>query len=226
MRIGRACFCFATPATTRIFSPTRLSYLLEPARAERRPSRPRARRRLSPSTWPVKACSPASATWLWPAASASNCRTAAAIAIRKARSSRPMATAGRSTTSQGDVCSAAAPASSSYVGSRTRSTSGDTIHAVIRGSAVNNDGARKAGYLAPSVDGQAERRPRRWRSRMSTRPAWPTSRRMAPARPSAIRSSLPRSPKRTAIAAVAVRAASVRSRRTSDISIPRPAWRR
>jgi len=31
----------------------------------------------------------------------------------------------------------------------------DNIHAVIRGSAVNNDGAQKAGYLAPSVDGQA-----------------------------------------------------------------------
>ncbi|GKS97366.1 type I polyketide synthase [Acidovorax sp. SUPP2825] len=33
---------------------------------------------------------------------------------------------------------------------------GDTVHAVIRGSAVNNDGARKIGYNAPSVDGQAE----------------------------------------------------------------------
>ncbi len=32
---------------------------------------------------------------------------------------------------------------------------GDHVHAVIRGSAVNNDGAGKAGYLAPSVDGQA-----------------------------------------------------------------------
>jgi acyl transferase domain-containing protein/thioesterase domain-containing protein/acyl carrier protein len=32
---------------------------------------------------------------------------------------------------------------------------GDHIYAVIRGSAVNNDGSRKAGYLAPSVDGQA-----------------------------------------------------------------------
>ena len=31
----------------------------------------------------------------------------------------------------------------------------DNIYAVIRGSAVNNDGSRKAGYLAPSVDGQA-----------------------------------------------------------------------
>ncbi|HEU4321542.1 MAG TPA: beta-ketoacyl synthase N-terminal-like domain-containing protein [Roseiflexaceae bacterium] len=33
---------------------------------------------------------------------------------------------------------------------------GDTIHAVIKGSAVNNDGALKAGYTAPSVEGQAE----------------------------------------------------------------------
>ena len=33
---------------------------------------------------------------------------------------------------------------------------GDIIHAIILGSAINNDGARKVGYLAPSVDGQAE----------------------------------------------------------------------
>lgn len=32
---------------------------------------------------------------------------------------------------------------------------GDHIHAVIRGSAINNDGAGKVGYLAPSVGGQA-----------------------------------------------------------------------
>lgn len=32
----------------------------------------------------------------------------------------------------------------------------DTIHAVIRGSAINNDGADKAGYTAPSVRGQAQ----------------------------------------------------------------------
>jgi phthiocerol/phenolphthiocerol synthesis type-I polyketide synthase E len=31
----------------------------------------------------------------------------------------------------------------------------DTIHAVILGAAVNNDGAGKAGYTAPSIDGQA-----------------------------------------------------------------------
>ena len=33
---------------------------------------------------------------------------------------------------------------------------GDTIHAVIRGAAMNNDGAAKAGYTAPSVDGQVD----------------------------------------------------------------------
>ncbi|WP_394618970.1 MupA/Atu3671 family FMN-dependent luciferase-like monooxygenase [Lentzea sp. JNUCC 0626] len=33
---------------------------------------------------------------------------------------------------------------------------GDVVHAVIVGSAVNNDGAAKAGFTAPSVSGQAE----------------------------------------------------------------------
>ena len=33
---------------------------------------------------------------------------------------------------------------------------GDTIHAVIKGSAINNDGNLKAGYTAPAVEGQAE----------------------------------------------------------------------
>ena len=33
---------------------------------------------------------------------------------------------------------------------------GDTIHAVIKGTAVNNDGNRKVGFLAPSVEGQVE----------------------------------------------------------------------
>ncbi|MBA4017142.1 MAG: polyketide synthase [Pirellula sp.] len=32
---------------------------------------------------------------------------------------------------------------------------GDRIYAVVKGSAVNNDGASKVGYFAPSVDGQA-----------------------------------------------------------------------
>ena len=33
---------------------------------------------------------------------------------------------------------------------------GDTIHAVIKGTAINNDGALKVGYTAPSVEGQAQ----------------------------------------------------------------------
>jgi acyl transferase domain-containing protein/NAD(P)-dependent dehydrogenase (short-subunit alcohol dehydrogenase family)/acyl carrier protein len=33
---------------------------------------------------------------------------------------------------------------------------GDRIYAVIKGSAINNDGNRKVGYTAPSADGQAE----------------------------------------------------------------------
>lgn len=33
---------------------------------------------------------------------------------------------------------------------------GDAIYAVIKGSAINNDGRQKVGYTAPSVDGQAE----------------------------------------------------------------------
>ncbi|MDK1343766.1 amino acid adenylation domain-containing protein [Streptomyces sp. 378] len=33
---------------------------------------------------------------------------------------------------------------------------GDTVHAVILGSAVNNDGAAKVGFSAPGVEGQAE----------------------------------------------------------------------
>ncbi|MEO7363222.1 MAG: polyketide synthase, partial [Gemmatimonadaceae bacterium] len=32
---------------------------------------------------------------------------------------------------------------------------GDTIVSVIRGSAINNDGSQKVGYLAPSIEGQA-----------------------------------------------------------------------
>ena len=33
---------------------------------------------------------------------------------------------------------------------------GDTIHAVIKGVGINNDGARKGGYAAPSIQGQCE----------------------------------------------------------------------
>ncbi|CAM2064444.1 Amino acid adenylation domain-containing protein [Sulfidibacter corallicola] len=33
---------------------------------------------------------------------------------------------------------------------------GDTVHAVIKGSAINNDGAQKVGYTAPSIQGQID----------------------------------------------------------------------
>lgn len=33
---------------------------------------------------------------------------------------------------------------------------GDAVRAVLIGSAVNNDGARRAGFTAPSVSGQAD----------------------------------------------------------------------
>nr|WCO03998.1 AjuE [Cystobacter sp.] len=33
---------------------------------------------------------------------------------------------------------------------------GDRIHAVIKGSAINNDGSRKAGFTAPGIEGQVE----------------------------------------------------------------------
>ena len=66
---------------------------------------------------------------------------------------------------------------------------GDPIRAVILGSAVNNDGGRKVGFTAPSVDGQAAvigRGAGGRRGRRRTTSA--TSRRTAPARRSATRS--------------------------------------
>ena len=68
---------------------------------------------------------------------------------------------------------------------------GDPIHAVIRGSAVNNDG-RGSGHLAtPSREGQAAMLRDGVRERRRRRPSSvaATSKRTAPARASAIRSS-------------------------------------
>jgi len=38
----------------------------------------------------------------------------------------------------------------------TALSDGDTIHAVIKGSAINNDGSQKVGFTAPGIEGQAE----------------------------------------------------------------------
>ena len=102
---------------------------------------------------------------------------------------------------------------------------GDTIHAVIRGSAINNDGSVKVGFTAPSVDGQAavDRRARRpWPASSLRRSA--TSKRTARARRSATRSKWPRCAG-CSDRAFRARARSARSRRTSDISTPRRASR-
>ncbi len=71
---------------------------------------------------------------------------------------------------------------------------GDTIHAVIQGSAVNNDGALKVGFTAPSVEGQAQVIAPRTPWPGSTRAPSPTSRRTARRRRSATRSRSRRSP--------------------------------
>src|SRR6202012_2961641 len=38
---------------------------------------------------------------------------------------------------------------------RAQTADGDPIHAVLRGAAINNDGAVKASFTAPSIDGQS-----------------------------------------------------------------------
>ncbi len=55
----------------------------------------------------------------------------------------------------GTVFLRAAAASSCSSGSKTRSRDDDTIHAVIRGVGLNNDGGSKASFTAPSMAGQA-----------------------------------------------------------------------
>ena len=85
-----------TIANDKDFLPTRVAYKLNlrgPPSTCRRP----APRRSSPSTWPARRCSAATATWRWPAACRCGCRNRAAICTRKAASCRPTGTAGRST---------------------------------------------------------------------------------------------------------------------------------
>ena len=67
----------------------------------------------------------------------------------------------------------------------------DTILAVVRATAINNDGSAKIGFTAPSEDGQASRhrhRPRAGRDPRATRSTM--SRRTAPAPSSATRSKI------------------------------------
>ena len=118
--------------------------------------RPRARPRSSRCTRRAGACSTSSATWRWPAACRLACRSRAATVSRPAASCRPMAIAAPSTRRpkapfRGSGCGV-------VVLKRLADAQrdGDVVHAIIRGSAINNDGSDKVGYTAPSVRGQAE----------------------------------------------------------------------
>nr|BFE74692.1 hypothetical protein GCM10020092_079930 [Actinoplanes digitatis] len=76
---------------------------------------------------------------------------------------------------------------------------GDIIDAVIRGSAVNNDGALKVGYTAPPASRARPRSsPRHWGWRESRRSRWAMWRHTAPAQHSATPSRSPPSPAPTA----------------------------
>ena len=104
----------------------------------------------------VSASSIIAPTWLWRAASRSPSRKSAAISTRTAAWSRRTAIAAASMRTPPERCSAAAPASCLLKRLDAALADGDPIRAVIRGSAVNNDGARKVGYTAPSSEGQAK----------------------------------------------------------------------
>ena len=128
----------------------------EPARARRSTCRPRARRRSSPSTRRAAACVDGECDMaLAGGVVHRRCPTAAATSIRRAASRRPTATPRVRRAGARARSSATASASSCSSGLADAVADGDTIHAVIRGTAINNDGAAKVGYTAPSVEGQA-----------------------------------------------------------------------
>ena len=103
------------------------------------------------------------------AARRSASRIRSATATSRARWCRRRATAGRSTSGPTARSSAAASRRSCSSRCRTALDDGDRIHAVIRGSAVNNDGAVKMTYAAPSASpGRPRSSPKRTRSPGST----------------------------------------------------------
>ena len=135
---------------------TRVSYKLEPPRSEHQ-RRDRvlhvAGGRLSGGPG---ASRPTNATWRWRAASRSAFRSSAAICTRMGSSHPPTATVGRSMSVQ------PGPSSRNGLGIVVLKRldealdDGDTIYAVIKGAAVNNDGSGRVSFTAPSVNGQAD----------------------------------------------------------------------
>ena len=120
----------------------------------RRASPPPARRPASRFTWPARACSAANATWLSPAGRGCRCRSRRATSTRRTASSRRTATAAPSTPTPGARSWGAASAIVVVKRLSDALRDGDAIRAVIKGTAINNDGADKIGFTAPGVSGQ------------------------------------------------------------------------
>ena len=152
--------CRATPAPSRISATTRISPALEFPTSSTSPGRastyrPPVRPHWWPCTSPARRFSRANATWRWRAPPACACPSASATPASRAASSHPTDIAAPSTPTRRARFSAAASAPSCSRILAAAVADGNHIYAVIRGSAINNDGADKVSYTASSVAGQA-----------------------------------------------------------------------
>ena len=118
--------------------------------------RRRAARRSWPCTSPARACSAASATSPSPAARSSRRCSAAATSTRRARSSRPTVTAGRSTPGRPARSSPAPSARSCSSRSPTPSTTATTCSPSSAARRSTTTGGPRSATSRPSVAGQAE----------------------------------------------------------------------
>jgi acyl transferase domain-containing protein len=142
----------ATRRTTSRFAPPISSISAARRSASTLPVPPRC----WPWTRPTARCSNMSATWLSPAASTLRFRKRAASSIRRAASSRKD---GHCRPFDADATGTMFCDGAGVVVLKRLADAladGDTIYCLIRGSGKNNNGARPASFLAPSMDGQAE----------------------------------------------------------------------
>ena len=98
----------------------------------------------------------ANPTWCWPVPPRSGCRITSATATSRGRWCRRRATADRSTSRSDGTIFGSGVAAVVLKPLQAALDDGDRIHAVIRGSAINNDGSVKMTYAAPALAGQAE----------------------------------------------------------------------